>query len=132
MKTRKSNILGKQVMVEGMMAFGKLETGQHTLDFECCEDVVAEAFEGNFHVQAMRDGNVYITENEQKRRIRNRAIFREDNSSFSLGRDRRYYFYFSLPEQLLDELPHELVRQASVIAGKVLRELLGKPLIMNL
>lgn len=132
MKTRKSNILGKQVMVEGMMAFGKLETGQHTLDFECCEDVVAEAFEGNFHVQAMRDGNVYITENEQKRRIRNRAIFREDNSSFSLGKDRRYYFYFSLPEQLLDELPHELVRQASVIAGKVLRELLGKPLIMNL
>lgn len=132
MKTRKSNILGKQVMVEGMMAFGKLETGQHTLDFECCEDVVAEAFEGDFHVQAMRDGNVYITENEQKRRIRNRAIFREDNSSFSLGKDRRYYFYFSLPEQLLDELPHELVRQASVIAGKVLRELLGKPLIMNL
>ncbi len=132
MKTRKSNILGKQVMVEGMMAFGKLETGQHTLDFECCEDVVAEAFEGDFHVQAMRDGNVYITENEQKRRIRNRAIFREDNSSFSLGRDRRYYFYFSLPEQLLDELPHELVRQASVIAGKVLRELLGKPVIMNL
>jgi hypothetical protein len=132
MKTRKSNILGKQVMVEGMMAFGKLETGQHTLDFECCEDVVAEAFEGDFHVQAMRDGNVYITENEQKRRIRNRAIFREDNSSFSLGRDRRYYFYFSLPEQLLDELPHELVRQASVIAGEVLRELLGKPLIMNL
>ena len=132
MKTRKSNILGKQVMVEGMMAFGKLETGQHTLDFECCEDVVAEAFEGDFHVQAMRDGNVYITENEQKRRIRNRAIFREDNSSFSLGQDRRYYFYFSLPEHLLDELPHELVRQASVIAGKVLRELLGKPLIMNL
>ena len=115
-----------------MMAFGKLETGQHTLDFECCEDVVAEAFEGDFHVQAMRDGNVYVTENEQKRRIRNRAIFREDNSSFSLGQDRRYYFYFSLPEQLLDELPHELVRQASVIAGKVLRELLGKPLIMNL
>lgn len=132
MKTRKSNILGKQVMVEGMMAFGKLETGQHTLDFECCEDVVAEAFEGDFHVQAMRDGNVYITENEQKRRIRNRAIFREDNSSFSLGQDRRYYFYFSLPEHLLDELPHELVRQASVIAGKVLRELLGKPLIMSL
>ena len=41
MKTRKSNILGKQVMVEGMMAFGKLETGQRTLDFECCEDVAS-------------------------------------------------------------------------------------------
>ena len=125
MKTRKSNILGKQVMVEGMMAFGKLETGQHTLDFECCEDVVAEAFEGDFHVQAMRDGNVYITENNRKKRIRNRAIFRDDNSSFSLGQDDRYYFYFSMPKQLVDELPHELVRQASAIAGKVLRELLG-------
>lgn len=34
-------------------------------------------------------------------------------------------------EQLIDELPHELVRQASVIAGKVLRELLGKPLTIN-
>lgn len=125
MKTRKSNVLGKQVMVEGMMAFGKLETGQHTLDFECCEDVVAEAFEGDFHVQAMRDGNVYITENNRKKRIRNRAIFRDDNSSFSLGQDDRYYFYFSMPKQLVDELPHELVRQASAIAGKVLRELLG-------
>ena len=35
-------------MVEGLMAFGKLETGERTLDFECCEDVAAEAFVGNF------------------------------------------------------------------------------------
>ena len=123
-KTRKSDLLGHQVMVEGMMAFGKLETGRHTLDFECCEDVVTETFEGDFHVQAMRDGNVYITENERKKRIRNRALFREDNASFSLGQDDRYYFYFSLPKQLIDELPQELVRQASAIAGKVLREIL--------
>ena len=91
-----------------------METGLRTLDFECCEDVEAETFEGDFHVQGMRDGNVYITENERKKRIRNRAIFRDDNASFSLGQDGRYYFYFSLPEQLIDELPHELVRQASV------------------
>ena len=45
-------------MVEGMMAFGKLETGQRTLDFECCEDVAAEAFRGHFLVQGMRDGKV--------------------------------------------------------------------------
>lgn len=112
-------------MVEGMMTFGMLETGRHTLDFECCEDVEAESFEGDFHIQGMRDGNVYITENEKKKkRIRNRAIFREDNSSLSLGQDGRYYFYFSLPQQLIDELPHELVRQASTIAAKVLREIL--------
>ena len=53
MKTRKSNILGEQVMVEGLMTFGKLESGQRTLDFECCEDVAAEAFKGNFQVQGM-------------------------------------------------------------------------------
>ncbi len=35
MKTRKSELLGKQVMLEGLMAFGKLENGQRTLDFEC-------------------------------------------------------------------------------------------------
>ena len=69
MKTRKSNILGKQVMVEGMMAFGKLETGQRTLDFECCEDVAAEAFRGHFLVQGMRDGNVYMS-----RTVRTRSI----------------------------------------------------------
>ena len=40
-------------MVEGMMAFGKLETGQRTLDFECCEDVAAEAFRGHFLVQGI-------------------------------------------------------------------------------
>jgi len=104
------------------MTFGKLETGLRTLDFECCEDVEMEPFEGDFRVQAMRDGNVYLT--EKKKRVRNRAIFRDDNSSFSLGQDDRYYFYFSLPKELIDELPKELVRQASAIAGKVLREIL--------
>ena len=122
---KKNNIkksLERQVTLDGMMTFGKLETGLRTLDFECCEDAEMEAFEGDFHVQAMRDGNVYIT--EKKKRVRNRAIFRDDNSSFSLGQDDRYYFYFSLPKELIDELPKELVRQASVIAGKVLREIL--------
>ena len=51
MKTRKSQILGEQIMLDGMMAFGKLETGLRTLDFECIEDVVAEPFVADFHVQ---------------------------------------------------------------------------------
>ena len=122
---KKNNIkksFERQVTLDGMMTFGKLETGLRTLDFECCEDVEMEPFEGDFRVQAMRDGNVYLT--EKKKRVRNRAIFRDDNSSFSLGQDDRYYFYFSLPKELIDELPKELVRQASAIAGKVLREIL--------
>ena len=122
MKTRKSEILGEQVMVEGMMAFGKLENGQRTLDFECCEDVAAEAFHGDFRVQGMRDGNVYMT--EKPKRKHNKAIFREDNASLSQGKDQRWYFYFSLDEDQLEQLPEKLVHQASAIAQKVIRELI--------
>ena len=109
-------------MVEGLMTFGKLETGLHTMDFTCCEDVVAEPFTGNCKVQMMRDGNVYI--NELPKRVRNKPKFREDNSSFSIGRDHNVYFYFSMPEALINEVPEQLVRQASAIAQKVIRELI--------
>ncbi len=122
MKTRKSNILGEQVMVEGLMTFGKLETGQRTLDFECCEDVAAEAFNGRFKVQGMRDGNVYMS--ELPKRPKNKPLFREDNCSLSHGRNGRYYFVFSLDEDEVRLLPQKLMGQASVIARKVIRELM--------
>ena len=120
-KTRATKPYGNQVMVEGLMTFGKLETGLRTLDFECCEDVEAEPFRGEFYVQGMRDGNVYMT--EHKKRIRNKAIFRDDNSSFSHGQDGKFYFVFMLDEDLLEVLPERLVSQESSIAQKVLREL---------
>ena len=69
----------------------------------------------------MRDGNVYVS--ELPKRIRNKAIFRDDNCSLSLGRNGKYYFVFSLDEERIGELPEELVRQASTIAQKVIREL---------
>ena len=122
MKTRKSNILGEQVMVEGLMTFGKLETGQRTLDFECCEDVAAEAFNGRFKVQGMRDGNVYMS--ELPKRLKNKPLFREDNCSLSHGRNGRYYFVFSLDEDEVRLLPQKLMDQASAIARKVIRELM--------
>ena len=109
-------------MVEGLMAFGKLETGERTLDFECCEDVAAEPFAGNFRVQGMRDGNVYMT--QRPKRIRNKAIFRDDNATFSQGQDRRWYFCFSLDEDQLEQVPEKLVRQSGSIAQKVIRELI--------
>jgi hypothetical protein len=112
----------REVTLDGMMTFGKLETGLRTLDFQCCEDVEAEPFRGDFHVQIMRDGNVYM---EQKpKRVRNKSIFRDDNATLSHGQDGRYYFYFSLDEDRIGELPEQLVRQASAIARKVIRELL--------
>lgn len=111
----------RQVTVDGLMVFGQTEEGLRTADFECCDDVEMQAFVAKCKVQVMRDGNVYMT--ELPKRVRNQAIFREDNSSLSKGKDGRYYFYFSLPEELINELPKELVRQASAIAEKLIKRL---------
>ena len=82
-----------------------------------------EQVKGTFSVQIQRDGNVYMTEN--KKRIRNSPIFREDNSSFSHGRNKRYYYVFSIEDDRIDEMADELVRQANVIAQKIMMELVG-------
>ena len=112
----------KQVTVEGMMTFGQLETGERTLDFQCCEDVQAEAFRGDFYVQGMRDGNVYM---EQKpRRQRTPPLFREDNSSLSHGRNGKYYFVFTMDDDQIGRLPQQLVQQAGNIARKVMKEII--------
>ena len=112
----------KQVMLEGLLTLGMLENGLRSADFMCCEDVELDAFSGTFKVQGMRDGNVIMT--QMPKRVRNKAIFRDDNASLSHGQDGRYYFYFSLDEDRIGELPELLVRQASAIAQKVLRELI--------
>ena len=114
----------RQVMLDGLMTLGMLENGLRTADFMCCEDVELDAFSGTFKVEGKRDGNVYMT--EKPKRIRNKAIFRDDNASLSQGQDKRWYFYFSLDEEQLDQLPEKLVHQASAIAQKVLRELILK------
>ena len=114
----------RQVTLDGLMTIGMLENGLKTADFMCCEDVEFEEFSGNFKVQVMRDGNVYLA--EQPKRIRNKAIFRDDNATLSQGQDKRWYFYFSLDEDQLEQLPDKLVRQASAIAQKVIREMIFK------
>ena len=111
-----------QVTLDGLMTIGMLENGLRTADFACCEDVELDAFSGTFKVEGKRDGNVYMT--EQPKRVRNKALFRDDNASLSQGQDKRWYFYFSLDEDRIGELPEQLVRQASAIAQKVLRELI--------
>lgn len=113
----------RQVTLEGMMTFGKLENGLITADFACCEDAELDAFIGTCKVQMMRDGNLYVT--ELPKRIRNKALFRDDNSSLSKGQNGKWYFYFSLDGDRINELPAELVRQASAIAQKVVRELIN-------
>ena len=121
MEKKQTNNNKRQVTIDGFMTFGELENGLRTADFQCCEDVEMDAFSGTFKVQAMRDGNVYLT--ERPKRVRNKALFRDDNASLSQGQDKRWYFYFSLDENQLEQLPEKLVRQASAIAQKVLREL---------
>ena len=111
-------------MLDGLMTLGMLENGLRTADFMCCEDVEMEAFSGTFKVEGKRDGNVYMT--EKPKRIRNKAIFRDDNASLSQGQDKRWYFCFSLDEDQLEQLPEKLERQAIAIAQKVLWNLIMK------
>ena len=113
-----------QVMLDGLMTLGVLENGLRIADFQCCEDVELEAFTGTYKVQGMHNGDVYLT--ELPKRIRNKALFRDDNASLSQGQDKRWYFYFSLDEDQLEQLPEKLVRQASAIAQKLIRELILK------
>ena len=124
MKKNNNKTQQREITLDGLMTFGKLETGLRTADFECCEDVQMEAFVGRFKVQGMRDGNVYME--ELPKRIRNRKpLFRQTNSSLSLGRDGYYYVRFRLPENEVTALPRLLVNEASAIAQWVMKEVLN-------
>lgn len=112
----------RQVTLDGLMTLGMLENGLKTADFLCCEDVELEAFSGIFSVQAMRDGNIYMQ--QKPKRMKNKPIYRDDNASFTRGKDGKYYFFFAMDEERIAELPEQLVRQASAIAQKVIRELI--------
>ena len=111
-------------MVDGLMTFGTTDNGLHTLDFMCTECVEMEPFLANCRVQGMRDGNVYITERPKQKH--NTPIFREDNSTLTLGRDGKYYFCFILPEAKVKRLPDALVHQALSIAQKVDKMIAGR------
>ena len=116
-KKNEKKIEEKTVMVDGMMTFGKLDDGRHTADFMTYEEAWIEPFQRPCKVQAMRGGCVYIT--EYPKRIKNKPMFRQDNSSLSQGRNGFYYFVFTLPKDQLAELPEKLVRQANEAAAKV-------------
>ncbi len=108
----------RSVSVDGMMTFGKLENGLRTADFQNYEpEVDVEPFCGRCKVQVMRDGNSYIT--QLPRRVKNKPLFRQDDSSLSLGRNGWYYFVFRLPESEVSLLPDKLVRQANEVAAKM-------------
>ena len=103
--------------LEGMLTLGRTKEGLRTADFACCENVEIERFSGLFKVDGMHDGNVYMA--EMPKRVKNSPIFRDDNSSFSKGKNGKYYFCFILNEKQLEQIPDELVRQATAIAEKI-------------
>ena len=112
----------KQISLDGMMTVSQLEDGRKAADFMCCENVEMEPFSGTFKVQGMHDGNLYMT--EKPKRKRNQPVFKEDNASLSLGSDGFWYFVFRM--QNIIELPGELIRQATIIARKVIKEIINK------
>ena len=87
---KKKQFLERQVMVEGLMTFGKLETGLRTLDFQCCEEIMAEPFKGNFHVPGMRDGNVYMQQNPKRVRSNSLLIRKAKHGRLSGTRDKAW------------------------------------------
>ena len=112
----KNNKKQSVITIDGMMTIGKTKEGLHTADFVSSEYVETEAFTGKCNVQMMRDGNVYITELPKQQR--NKPMFRQDHSSLSKGQNGRYYFVFTLPEELAGEIPETLVREAKEAARK--------------
>lgn len=110
----------REVTLDGMMTYGKSETGLHQADFKNYEgNADVEPFTGKCRVQVMRGGDVYIDELPRKMSGQGQRLFRQDNSTLSLGTNRMYYFSFWLPEELVDELPERLVRQANEAAAKM-------------
>ena len=106
-----------QDVLPGFMTYYPLENGLRSLDFTPTDYAKIKPFVTDCKVQVMRDGSVYI--NEKPKRIHNKPLFREDNSSLTLGRDGKYYFVFTMPEELVDEMPEQLVLQAVAIAKKM-------------
>ena len=50
-------------------------------------------------------------------------IFRQDHSSLSKGRDRKYYFVMIMEEADVQEMPETLVKEAREAAGKLRTDL---------
>lgn len=118
-----------QVKADGLMTFDKDEKDLWILDFQSNEYTDIVPFCSQFKVQGMRGGNVYLT--ELAKRIRNKPIFRMDNSSLSKGRNKKYYFVFTLPEEEVAELPEKLVCQANEAAMRLAGAEVAKPMDVN-
>lgn len=108
----------REISAEGLMTYGELDNGLHMADFMCCDDQEVTPFRGTCRVQMMHDGNMYIT--ELPKRVKNKPLMRQTHSSFSLGKDKRYYFIFSLSADDLHLLPVLLIKEAKAVVKYIL------------
>lgn len=107
----------KDVNYEALVNLGELKNGLRVANIVSCEDVEVEGFIGRCKVQLLRNGHIEIV--QLPKRLRNKAIFRDDNCTLTLGKDGKYYFVFTMPEALIYEIPGQLRRQANAIAEKI-------------
>lgn len=113
----------KPVTVDGMLTIANEETGLIRLDFDTWDEFDARMIKGKFFLRGYHDGKIYMI--EIPKRERNTPIFRDDNCSFSLGKDGKYYFYFTMKQEDIKKLPAKLVKQASAIAQKIIKGILN-------
>jgi hypothetical protein len=101
--------------LDGMMAYGRLEDGRKTADFVNFEETQMEPVVGKFHVQLMRDGNMYMT--QEKPRVRQKPVLKLAHSSVSFGKDGFDRYVFTLPSEQRSEfcqLLHDEAREAGL------------------
>ena len=117
--TKKKNLkkVSRDVTVDGLMTFGKLDNNLNQASFVPCEDVEVEPSIGRFKVQILRNGYVYLE--QLAKRIRNSPLFRLAHSSFSYGRNAIYYFNFYIPDSEAERLPDLLEQEAHEAAERV-------------
>jgi hypothetical protein len=107
----------REVNVDGIMTYGKLDNNLNQASFAPCEQVEVPPFIGRFKVQRMNNGYLYLV--ELAKRIRNSPLFRLAHSSFSFGRNAVYYYNFYAPDSELERIPELLEQEAHEAAERV-------------
>ncbi|MBR5396179.1 MAG: hypothetical protein IK144_13995 [Bacteroidaceae bacterium] len=94
MKKNNKNLVKREITLDGMMSLGQLENGLRIGRFDCYDFVDMEPFTGNFKVQGMREGRLYLE--EKKKRKHRSTDFRTPHAWVSLncedGIDRMGFF----------------------------------------
>ena len=110
--TQKKNLkkISRDVIVDGLMTFGKLDNGLNQASFAPCEHVEMTPYIGRFKVQLLNNGYLHLV--QLAKRIRNSPLFRLAHSSFSYGKNAVYYYNFYIPDSEAERLPDLLEQEA--------------------